>query len=228
MSPDLKARLDAIDAEYAEKIDRARVASEDRRDLAFVDAPRSICGLTVRVLTLADYITLCAVGNAHFADVQQPSADLELRRFWCQHHAQLLWLISPDYRANDPKAAKAFAEKKVAPLDFALLLGEVSDYLREVFTDAPRGAKPKDGEPILADPVGVSIFAHWISRISKRYPWSRADIRALPLPELWQYLRIIRAEQKIENGEQPSALDGEVDRLWAEKLEKQTQLLAKS
>ena len=58
-----------------------------------------------------------------------------------------------------------------------------------------------------------------LARIAKRFHWSRAEIRALSLPELFQYLSFIAAEKSIEDtGRLPAALDGEADRLWAEML----------
>lgn len=211
----------AIQNDYAGKIETATAAERDRRDAALIDVPFLVCGIPLRAMTLPDYLALIAAGNAHVSDVQVPREDGKIRPFWAAHNAQLIWLLSPEFVANNEKARDRFVIKTVARLDFVELCEGISEYLREMFADAPRGRPREDGEPVPHDAYGVSFGVHWIARIVKRFPWSRAEVRALPLPELFQYLRFITAEEMIENGKTPMGAGGtSADRLWAEMLGK--------
>lgn len=220
---------ESIQADYAPRLAEAAARDESRRaeraesrDAALIQVPHTICGLTTRVMTLDDYLTLSVLGNANVTDVPEPEDPSQLRAFWSQHHAQFLWWLSPDYRHADPAARERFIVERLAGLPLADVEVGVTEYLREIFADAPRAAPaaPAATRPP-AHAFSVSFAVHWIARIAERFHWSRAEIRALPLPELFQYLNLITAARILENrGKLPPALDGEEDRLWAEMLAK--------
>lgn len=213
-----QAEIEAIEAEYAAKIAAARIASEERRDAVLVGVPFTICGVTVRLMTLADYLTLSVLGNAHVARIPVPQDKVEAARFWHTHDAMLLWFLSPQWSAAESAREEFF--KRAALFDPDERVRGVLEYMHAVFADAPRGPSPEVDEPPPADPVGVSFAIHWIGVLARRFPWSRAEIRALPLPELFQYLRLIDAERRIELGRPLVHLDVDVSRLWAEKLQR--------
>lgn len=213
----------SLQAEYSGRIAAAARETQERRDAAMVDTPVAICGLPIRRMTVDDYVALVVTGNAYVAHVCEPTEELARRAFWVEHAAYLVWFLSPEYTREKEKRDKFFAT--LAALNPAEMSSDLHAYLDEIFADAPRGPVHESDEPPpppSPDPVGVSFAAHWVARIAQRFPWSRAEIRALPLPELFQYLRIIAAEKRAAEGEQPIALDDAVDALWAEMNDKIT------
>jgi hypothetical protein len=219
MTPANLDSVSAIEAEYAERISAAQRATEERRDAALVPGvPFEVCGVRLRVMTFDDFLTLIVCGNAHVTRVAEPEAERARRAFWALHNAQLIWFLSPEF-SPDPARRDAFFA------DFGRFNNEqveraVFEYIRELFADAPRGRTLPPGESPPPDPVGVSFAIHWTAALSKRFRWSRAELRALPLPELFQYLRLIAAEKKAKTGKFVYTLDSEVDRLWAEMLQR--------
>ncbi len=220
----IEEQINFIEAEYAERIATAQRETEERRDGAMVGVPFCICGIQIRVMTLHDYLTLSVQGNAHVSDAEVPVNKAEAIRFWALHDAVLMWFLSSDF-SREPEKRAAFI-KRVAVLNAEQVGAGVAEYIRDIFADAPRGASASSGVPVPPDPVGVSFSVYWIAALAKRFHWSRSEILALPMPELFQYLRLIRAEQRAESGKQPYAIDSEVDRLWSEKLAKVNALLA--
>lgn len=211
-----------IEAEYDAKIAAAQRATAERLDAVWVDAPFDVCGFPIRRMTLRDYVALIVANNAHVVQLEAPVDDVRRGRFWRDHNAQLMWFLSPDF-APRGEGLEGYL-KSVGKLDPIRVDAEVREFIFEMFADAPRAPVLEGDAAPAADPVGVSFVAHWVGRVARRFPWSRAEILALPLPELWQYLRLIRAEKLRENGEAIVARDDAVDRLWAEKLEKLTAL----
>ena len=216
-----------IEAAYAPRIAEAatrdaarRAAAAAGRDAALVDSPRDICGLPVRRLTLDDYLILTVLGNAHVTRVEPPAAPAGAAAFWAVHHAQFVWWLSPEY-LRTREARERFILSRIAPLPYAELAAAIDDYLREMFADAPRprGASLDSSAPRPSTQFSVSFAIHWIARLAAAFHWSRAEIRALPLPELFQYLAYLAAHDLAERGSPlPFALDGEADRLWAEMM----------
>lgn len=214
-----------IEAEFAPLIaaaaqrDQARRAAAGRElDAALFDVPFEICGVPVRPMTVSDYLVLVVSGNAHLTAAEVPQdPDGELQFWTTQCHA-LLWLLSPEHRP-DRVARDAFVAKLVGKSPFGEMMSGISEYLSETFSAAPRAAANKsDGAP---DPVGCSFLIHWQHRIASAYGWSRAEFRALPLKELFQILRVLDAEWAAKTGKRlRPPLDGEVDRLWAEMLDR--------
>lgn len=218
MKPETREAIAVVDADYAGRIAAAAIASQRRRDVAMLDVPYIICGFPIRLMTLDDYLALGIFRNAYVVACHLPAEETEQRAFWAGHDSQLLWYLSPGYSREDKARDKFLAA--LGAFDFTETHAEVCTYIAEIFADAPRGPEVGPDDPPPMDPVGVSFSAHWIARIAARFPWSREAIRSLPLPELFQYLRIIAAEKRVEKGEEPVALDNEIDHLWAEKNER--------
>lgn len=224
--PQIPDQIAAIESEYDTRIAAALREAEERRDAILVQIPFEICGVPLRILTLDDYLTLSVQGNAHVCAVPVPDKPAEAAHFWTTHDLMLMWYLSPEF-SPAPLARTAFF-KRAALFDPVERAHGVGEYLRSVFADAPRGSTVAPGAVPPPDPVGVSFAIHWIGTIAERFPWSRAEIRALPLPELFQYLRLIAAERRAALGKPPVVLEAEVSRLWAEKLKQINALTAPS
>jgi hypothetical protein len=216
--PPIPEQIASIEAEYESRIAAALRETEERRDAILVDVPFEICGVPIRVLTFDDYLTLSVQGNAHVCSLPVPEDEVTAANFWTTHDLMLIWYLSPQFSPS-ANARAAFFKQAVLfdPVERAQGVGE---YMRAVFADAPRGPTVKPGEAPPPDPVGVSFAIHWIATLAARFPWSRAEIRSLPLPELFQYLRLISAERRAAAGKAPIVFDAEVSRLWEEKLKR--------
>lgn len=216
----IQAEYAPLFAAAAERDAARREADELRRTSAFIEAPHEVCGIPLRAMTLPDYVALIEARNAHVSRVEEPEEPEALVRFWRPHNLAFLWLLSPDFRAGDRKALAAFTARYAHITYTDAMLG-ITEYLHETFADAPRAAKVDADGPPPPDPIGASFAAHWSHRLAKAYGWSRSEIRALPLKELFQHLRLIDADRLREAGRGlPPRLDGEVDALWDEMLKK--------
>lgn len=219
LTPDLVAQ---VEAEYAPKIAAAALAVRRRRDAGFLDAPFSVHGLVVRPMSLADYIALRAAGNAHVCHEPAPEGVTE-DKFWALHDAALLWTLSADFTPVD--AAREAFVASLAAMPYEDLHTAVLVYLEETFADSPwQGGKGKPGAGG-DDPFRISIFAHWLAEVAAVVPWSRAELRALPLTEFFQYLRLARANAAIARKERPKPPSDEIDRAWAAM---QTEMMARA
>jgi len=215
-----------IQAEYAPKLraaaDRdlaAHAESDTRRVGAILDVPHDVCGIPLRAMTMVDYAALVVAGNAHATPTPQPEADADRLKFWASHNLVFLWLLSPDFVAGDAKARDKFVSRK-AHLSLLDVAHGISEYLRDTFADAPRSQRVA-GEVESPDPIKAGFPIHWQHRLASNYGWTRAEIRALPLKELFQHLNLIEAEAAMKNaGRLLPNVEGEYRPLVAEMLQK--------
>ncbi len=193
-----------LEAEYAAKIAAAIALESEWRDSAFIDVASEIAGIEVRDLTLQDFQLLYGIGSPIICGGKVSPADI----------LQFLWVISVE-RKRDPsnKTRDAFI-KKGKGLLYVETLSAIDSYLERTFIDAPKGSK--DGEPR----VKVSPNAQVVHLLAKTYNWSEREILSLPLVRLYQSLRLIGDDFRIEAGKGPALSGSRVDALWAEYLQK--------
>ncbi len=158
-------------AKYRDALER-----ENRvRECAMLRFPHLVCGIEIRALTLEDDALFRAIGNPFFVGGFRYKADA----------AQLLWYLSPKFRTPDTflgRCARTRFLARLARIDGDALIIGVSDYLDEIFMDAPRASRDGD-EPT------VGFAAAVVDTLMSDGLWKRAEIMALPLPEVWQYVR---------------------------------------
>lgn len=208
----------AIEAEYAERIAAASAAEIRRRDAAFIDVPFLVAGAElIRPMCLPDYLVLIEAGNAHVCGLTPAPAatTAQVEQFWALHNAQFMWVLSPEF-SRAPGALDAYL-KRTGRLSFLRVCEDLGEYLRDTFADAPRPAVTVGGAP-QASPLRFSFAAVWYHRLGARLHWSRSEIRATPLRELFQLLRAIDVFEAFERGKRVTPLGDEVDRLWGEML----------
>jgi hypothetical protein len=225
---------ESIKAEYAARIAAAEQASLSRLDAAFVDVPFVVAGSEIiRAMCLPDYLALIVAGNAHVCGHQPPAdaTDEQVEQFWALQNAQLMWVLSPEF-SRDTAARNRFL-KRVGGLPFHRVCEDLTEYLRDTFADAPRrrqvvGAAPR------APALRVSFAATWYHRFGAHLHWSRAEIRATPLRELFQLHRVIEFDESVKAASRagravaPSLMNDEVDHLWGEMLDKINALQAQA
>lgn len=211
---------------YAHRIAAAQAAAALRRDLAWVDAPHLVAGaIPLRPMCLPDYLALIVAGNAYVNDLTLPADPAGTDAFWAAHNTQFLWRLSPDYRLNDSAAAARFARRRVAPLPHDLVASDIAEYLADTFTDAPAPVL-EAGRVRASPPFPVSFAGAWTHRLATAYGWSRAEIAATPLKEIFQLFRLIDRDREREAGLTPAPLPDETHALRAQMLAALEQLPA--
>jgi hypothetical protein len=157
----------------------AEVAEEAiRREIAFLDAPVSLCGEQVRQLTPADLLTLHHLRNPFVrgGDSIRPG-----------HVAQLLWLLSVE---NRPGLGLWWRRRKfckrIGKLDAAATYRDVEDFIDAMFLDAPQGVK-SEGKP-----PGVCFLASLAVTLATELGWTDQHIFSRPIPALFQYLKELK------------------------------------
>lgn len=211
---------DSIKAEYAAKIAAAEAEAARRRDAAFIDIPFMVAGREpIRAMCLPDYLLLIESGNAHVCGLQPApeSSEEQAEQFWAVHNAQFMWVLSPEF--SRVESARQRFLNRVGALPFFRVCEDLAEYLRESFSDAPRPARVTNAAP-QASPLRVSFAAVWYYRLGSRLHWSRAEIRATPLRELFQLLRTIDAFESLERGRKVIPMGDETDHLWGEMLDR--------
>lgn len=170
---------------------REAVKREQRvRRQAWTSAHSLICGVRVRALTLRDLETLEEMGNGFFAPWR---FDTELE--YLAHCAQLVWWLSsvrkpgPDaglWRTHRCLVARRRLNARLAA-EPARLANETRAFLEEQFFDAPKG---HSGMPTTPAAAGAAYLIDAIA--AGGYGLDPETVLDLPLPRLWQLVRMVQ------------------------------------
>lgn len=193
---------------YAEEIER----EEARREEAFLDLPRTVCGEQLRLMTPRDLLILNGVGNAFVC-----GGELEP---W--HAAMLVWHLNA--RNDGTRSIRNVVRREVlysrlSRAAWADVLAGVNGYIDEIFQDAPitTGTDRR--------PIGTCFLAPLVVRIATRTGWAQSEILDTPLPRLFQYLKAIKIEEHKGPG---AAMDfSPSDKLRDRFLTEMNELMAK-
>jgi hypothetical protein len=164
---------------YAEAI----LEERRRRNRAEHQIPDTVCGVELRPLTLADISILQEAGVSFFDDsAEAHDAELSLvLLLWWQ------WVKRPKKPRDGLKRAFANMVARV-PLERAE--NELADWIDWQFADAP----PTKSSPLGRQPPLTSFSVAICDAVATRCSWPRSEIMALPLPVLWQHIKIAMAE----------------------------------
>jgi hypothetical protein len=165
--------LDALQAwsDLQPRLAEAAKEERDTRSEAWLDVPLSICGVSIRPLTLRRYSILTAAGNAFVCGTAPSAADI----------GQFLWVLS-DRFTFDTHDRDRFL-KSIASVTVGAALVEIYAHLEAVFFDAPTGGK-SDGKP-----YNGAIEASIIHRLAKEYGWGAQQVLDLPMAQIFQLFR---------------------------------------
>lgn len=184
---------------YADAVRR----EDELRRRAWVNPWREICGVRVRPLTLRDMESLAELRNGFFLPWKFDSDEEYLG-----HCAQVVWWLSAlpkptegdswlrrrrVLRAKDALVRKLFADR-------ARLAQEVPEFIGEQFFDSLRGSSGAvSGTPIAANPAYVAD-----TLAAAGYRLHPDEVMALPLPQLWQLLRVATRRMTGQTPPNPS------------------------
>lgn len=141
------------------------------RDLAFLDFPVPLCGITARQFCLRHLLLLGQCESPIVCGGEIGFADIAL----------FLWFVSTDY-CLDKKREELFVRAlRFMPKD---ALREIDAYLDRAFMDRPansgRGGK-----------AYTSMAAGYVDVIASEYHWPDTAIMEMPIARLHQYIRTI-------------------------------------
>ena len=161
------------------------------RDTAFLDGLELVCGVEVVPLSLRRLIWL---EQAHNGFVVPWRFDDDGEMF--AHAVQFLFFMRPDY--SPPKSAKesfwqSFCSgmkeqlfiNRMARSNRDEMLGELSEWIKSAFMDAPNAGGSVRTAPYASYPaLVVDLFAE------AGLPFTYTEIMDMPLARLWQHWRI--------------------------------------
>jgi hypothetical protein len=160
----------------------ARGKEQSNRDIAFLDFPVPLCGLTVRQFALEHLVVLGQCDNAFIIGAPPQPEDVAL----------FLWVVSTGYRPGDDKARNRFVKGIANQVAFAPACRDITEYLDSAFMDSPSGTREgmQKSYTSFVAPI-VDVFAHV-------YGWDDAAVMRKPIARLFQLVKLIsrRADKR--------------------------------
>lgn len=155
---------------YREAVEKESAA----RDAAFIETPRTICGVDVLPLTLHHLVLLSFVRSPFIVGGVPDGGSV----------VQFLWITSPQFKPSDINARDVFIAD-CRKLPFVEAVTGIKAHVDAAFSDfsVPSG------------PSAASIASHaayLVDAMASEYHWSEQEIRTMPLARIAQYIRIIR------------------------------------
>jgi len=161
---------------YAEALKRER----ETRDLAFCDWPVPLCGLKVNQFTLMHLLILGNCDNA-FVGGRLPKVE---------DVAFFLWVVSPQYAPNAPKARDRFIKTIRKRVKFFAACAEIGEYMDGAFQDSPHAGNVADAKSY------TSFAATYCDLFASEYGWDDALTMRKPMARLFQLYRRIQQRAK--------------------------------
>lgn len=159
---------------------REAIAQEDRlRSYVYSGAPYVVAGIEVPAMTLNHFNLLCMARNPFVVGGGISKSDA----------CQLLWVVCKDSLPwwRKLESVKSQINRFIKRLDLENVIEEVFEYHEEMFLDLMGGGGSK------STPI-ASACSYYVHRIASEYGWTRDQTMSTPLPELYQYLKLIRKD----------------------------------
>jgi hypothetical protein len=147
---------------------------ELQRNVAFLDVPELICGIEVSPFTLNHLCRLQCISSPFVCGGVMSPADVAL----------FLWAVSPEYH---PKARlrRWLFIRRARGLNYADTVKAIEQYLADAFADRTGGGSRGFSPP------NWSGYASICASLAAEYGWSVSQIMAMPVKQVWQFLRIV-------------------------------------
>lgn len=162
---------------------------DERRDSDFLDLPKVLCGFPCVAMT-ARHLAILIHSRSPFVCGGFPLAE---------NVAQFLWVLHPQFSYTDTETRDAFiaevgAKEFATVEEYEAMVQEIRDYVDACFMDSPPSGD-KGGESY------NSFMASIVDVLAREYGWTRGEVLALPLSELFQYIRLI--DHRNTDGKEP-------------------------
>lgn len=206
MAVDAQSLFDHLwSAKYLPEYHAQRQLAEQRRAEAFVAGPRVIGSWVLRVMTPYDALVFEGVDSPFITRTPEQATPDELG--WALWHlradTRALWFprLARDRQILRWRRAWLGRDGKPTPAYFQQLAAFL-DYLEEAFAESalPRAFKPNAGGT--EDPP-PALGTHWLAdllttlaaELGPRDPLNDLPWGHVPLPQIWQYRRELRARK---------------------------------
>ena len=174
----------------------------EQRELAFIAAPGPVvAGQRLAPFTLRQWSLLQLV-DSPFLSLCASEPDPEITELLPAYFrirqdllVQALWLLSEEYHRPSDKRPVGYRQARfirqcaeaIRP-DLKEVIASVIRYITSAFADAPPSSPRDSSESV--NPLAAAE-AYIVHRLAAGYHWSESAILALPLPRVWQYLRLL-------------------------------------
>lgn len=153
--------------------EEAVAAEQSNRELAFIDLPIPICGVTVNQMTPKHLLLLKGCDNRFITGGRLRDGDLET----------FLWLISTDYKPGADQMVK-WVKKHLRGLNKGTAYKAVSGYLERTFQDAPASSGVEQKQYTASVAFLVDLFG-------TEYGWTDTQVLNCPIARLYQLVKQI-------------------------------------
>ena len=177
-------------AEYAPRIAEEKQRDAEAQDEVFLGFPVTLGDRTVNPLTVEKFLLLECLGNRFVVDGTPTAEDV----------ASFLWVLSPDFDPNPKKGKRAMRRFKAKK--WQTYVAPIMNYLKGV---AEFSTGRKSGSPSAWVAALVDLLAH-------QYHWSRKEIMATPMAQVFQLASRIRGrvnQSSVEFSPRAAALQSE-------------------
>lgn len=168
---------------YAPRFVEARKNEDARREQAFLDLPLTVCGEELRQITPKDLLILNGIESPFVCGGEADPIDVVV----------FLWYLNAKNDQSESwfnRRRKKQMMKRVALLPFVGSVQACRDFVEATFQDTPN--KESSGEE--KRPIGTALIVPLIVRIAKETGWDKDKIMQMPLAQLFQFLKHIRAD----------------------------------
>jgi len=181
-------------ADLQPKLAEAAREERDIRAEAWLDLPKTICGIEVEPLTLKRY-TLLVAAESPFVTSGKLSAGAI---------TQFLWFVSKEFCWDEE--AKGRFIKSVRNVSASEAYLEIAAYLEEALFDAP---KPDEDEK--RDPSSMPVAASIVHTMCSNYGWTAEEVMDTPIARILQLLNVAQ-------GNAASPFRDKLHREWLEQV----------
>lgn len=154
---------------YAEAV----ALEQSNRELAFIDLPIPLCGVTVNQMTPKHLLLLSGCENRFITGGYPREGDLET----------FLWIISTDYRTGQ-KEMVSWVRKRLKHLDKREAYKDISAYIERTFQDAPASNGVQQKQYTASVAFLVDLFG-------VEYGWTDTQVLNCPIARLYQLVKQI-------------------------------------
>jgi hypothetical protein len=163
------------------------------RELAFLPVTLTIASIEVRQFTPYHYILLDFIRSPFVGGTEEPTVE---------SIAEFLWIVSADYKDNDPAGKNKFINEKVAQVNYIQALEDIGEYVTNAFLDVPPPLAIAQDTKRDSIPYYAWIVSY-IDVLASEYGWQERDCLHMNFSKLFQYIRAIEARKSVTAGKEP-------------------------
>lgn len=193
-------------SKYAALAETEMAGEAERRAEDFIEVSRTVCGLELRQLTPRDLLLLDYAKSPFVSGGEIDPTQV----------TKFLWHMLDRQPAGWLSQRRFF--RHCAGLPYEASIAAIQAYIARHFADAPGGGGGGGGSAENNRPLGTSFVAPLIVRLATGIPsLTPPAIMDTPLPQLFQYRKILDAEAAARSGQRLRE-QSPVDRLLCECL----------